>query len=78
MTQLTESQVKEMLYKNDRNFRELKDQHTSFESELQLLRKKGKLSADDELKIATIKKQKLLLKDRMYAMIREHMSHSEV
>jgi len=77
MTQLTESQVKELLYKNDQTYRELKDQHTDYETELQHLMKKGKLSAEDELKIATIKKQKLLLKDRMYAMIRDHMSHPE-
>lgn len=74
MTQLTESQVKEVLYKENNDFRELKDQHADFDTQLQQLMKKGKLTADDELSIANIKKQKLLLKDRMYVMIRDYMT----
>ena len=77
MTQLTESQVKEMLYQNDQTYRELKDQHATYDNELQLLMKKGKLTAEDELQIATIKKQKLMLKDQMYAMIRERINGLE-
>lgn len=77
MTQLTESQVKEMLYENDQTYRELKDQHATYDNELQLLMKKGKLTAEDELQIATIKKQKLMLKDQMYAMIRERINGLE-
>jgi len=74
MTQLTESQVKEVLYKENNDFRELKDQHADFDTQLQQLMKKGKLTAEDELSIANIKKQKLLLKDRMYVMIRDYMT----
>ncbi len=77
MTQLTESQVKEMLYENDQTYRELKDQHATYDNELQLLMRKGKLTAEDELQIATIKKQKLMLKDQMYAMIRERINGLE-
>ncbi len=77
MTQLTESQVKEVLYKENNDFRELKDQHANFDIQLQQLMKKGKLTAEDELSIANIKKQKLLLKDRMYSMIRNYMTEKE-
>ena len=77
MTQLTESQVKEMLYENDQTYRELKDQHATYDNELQLLMRKGKLTAEDELQIATIKKQKLMLKDQMYAMIGERINGLE-
>lgn len=78
MTQLTESQVKEVLYKENNDFRELKDQHAHFDTQLQQLMKKGKLSAEDELSIANIKKQKLLLKDRMYSMIRDYIIQKQV
>lgn len=78
MTQLTESQVKEVLYKENNDFRELKDQHANFDTQLQQLMKKGKLTAEDELSIANIKKQKLLLKDRMYSMIRNYMTKEKV
>ncbi len=78
MTQLTESQVKDVLYKESTDFRELKDQHANFDTQLQQLMKKGKLTAEDELSIANIKKQKLLLKDRMYSMIRDYMTKEKV
>jgi len=73
MTQLTEAQAKEVLYRDNKDFRELKDKHANFDMQLQQLLKKGKLSEEDELQVANIKKQKLMLKDRMYAMIRDYM-----
>ena len=77
MAQLTEAQVKELLYKENKEFRELKDKHAKYDMQLQQLMKKGKLTAEDELKIATIKKKKLNLKDEMYSMMRNFMNRPE-
>ncbi|BBB32217.1 conserved hypothetical protein [Thermotomaculum hydrothermale] len=72
MIKLSEEQVKEILYKENPEFKQLKDKHASFEARLQELLKKSRLSNEEELELHEIKKQKLILKDKMYQMIREY------
>lgn len=71
MIKLSEEQIKDKLYNENPEFRELKDKHSNYEIRLQELLKKSRLSDDEELELANIKKQKLILKDKMYQMIRE-------
>jgi len=71
MIKLNEEQIKEKLYNENNQFKELKDKHASFEARLQELLKKSRLSNEEELELHNIKKQKLILKDKMYQMIRE-------
>ena len=74
MTQLTEAQAKELLYRENKEFKTLKDKHANFDMQLQQLLKKGKLTDQEQLSVATIKKQKLNLKDKMYSMIVDYVN----
>jgi len=77
MTQLTEAQAKELLYGKNKEFKTLKDKHANFDMQLQQLLKKGKLTDEEKLSVATIKKQKLNLKDKMYSMIVDYVNKQE-
>ncbi|PJB79958.1 MAG: hypothetical protein CO090_04680 [Acidobacteria bacterium CG_4_9_14_3_um_filter_49_7] len=77
MTQLTEAQAKELLYRENKEFKTLKDKHANFDMQLQQLLKKGKLTDQEQLSVATIKKQKLNLKDKMYSMIVDYVNKQE-
>ncbi len=77
MIKLSEEQVKEILYKENPEFKQLKDKHSSFEARLQELLKKSRLSMEEELEVHEIKKQKLALKDKMYQMIREYREKNQ-
>ncbi len=77
MIKLSDEQVKEILYKENNEFKQLKDKHASFEARLQELLKKSRLSSDEELELHNIKKQKLILKDKMYEMIREYREKNQ-
>lgn len=72
MVKLNENQIKELLYKENPTFKELKDKHSKCDMQIQEIDKKGKLSADDEFELGSLKKSKLSLKDKMYSMIREY------
>ena len=77
MTQLTEAQAKELLYRENKEFKTLKDKHANYDMQLQQLLKKGKLTDEEQLSVATIKKQKLSLKDKMYSMIVDYVQQQE-
>ncbi len=77
MIKLSDEQVKEILYNENPEFKQLKDKHASFEVRLQELLKKSRLSDQEELELHNIKKQKLILKDKMYEMIREYREKNQ-
>jgi uncharacterized protein YdcH (DUF465 family) len=54
----------------DPEYRRLSDEHRDHEHRLQLLASKGRLSEDEEIEEKRLKKEKLLLKDRMEAIAR--------
>jgi len=54
----------------DPEFRRLHDEHRNHEERLQVLAAKAHLSEDEELEEKRLKKEKLLLKDRMEAIAR--------
>ena len=69
--QLTQ-QVREYLAKTDVDFRRLYERHQEFEQEFDALAKKGFLSADEELRVAEVKKKKLTLKDQMMVIAKKY------
>ncbi len=61
---------REALAVADPEFRRLYEEHRDHEQRLQLLAVKSSLSEDEELEEKRLKKEKLLLKDRMEAIAR--------
>lgn len=64
--------LKAELIRTDEEFRHLHEQHQSYEKRLEELNHKSLLSEEDELEEKHIKRQKLILKDRMAALLRQH------
>ncbi len=56
----------------DAEYRRLLESHRDHELRLQALAGKTRLSEDEELEEKRLKKEKLLLKDRMEAIARSH------
>lgn len=65
-------QIKEILSREDAEFRAMLEQHHQFEAKLDILAHKNNLSLEEELEEKTIKKRKLLLKDLMADRIRSY------
>lgn len=71
--------LKQELIESNPEFRALHDQHQEFEHRLEELLHKSLLSEEDEQEEKQIKRQKLLLKDKMEAILRSHReSHVSV
>ena len=64
--------LKHELIESDEQFRTLFEEHQAFERRLEELTAKSLLSEEDELEEKQIKRQKLLLKDQMEAILRAH------
>jgi uncharacterized protein YdcH (DUF465 family) len=62
--------LKKELFESDEEFRALFEEHQKFEQRLTELLEKSLLSEEDELEEKQIKRQKLLLKDRMEMILR--------
>lgn len=66
--------LKKELFDTDEEFRALFEEHQKFEERLEELLAKSLLSEEDELEEKQIKRQKLLLKDRMELILRARRS----
>lgn len=64
--------VRDELMKIDSNFRELVNQHQSFEDRLSELSNLTYPNEDEQLEEINLKKQKLNIKDQMYKKIDEY------
>lgn len=64
--------LKKELLETDEDFRTLFEQHQDAERRLEEINQKTLLSEEDELEEKKIKRQKLFLKDRMEAILRQH------
>lgn len=71
---MDEIDVKEYLIENDQEFRELADQHRTYEQQLEELVSKPYLNTQDQLNESVIKKKKLALKDQMQLRIHRHQT----
>lgn len=60
------------LTETDPEYRRLHQEHRDHEQRLQVLAGKPQLSQDEEIEEKRLKKEKLLLKDRMEAIARTH------
>jgi len=67
-----ENQNPDSLTETDPEYRRLHAEHRNHESRLETLAGKPYLSEEEELEEKRLKKEKLLLKDRMEAIARTH------
>ena len=65
-------EISEILYKENSEYRNLSDQHRSLETRLQELSSHLYLSDSEKLEEITLKKKKLILKDRMQELMKRH------
>ncbi len=68
---MDENELKELLLKENEDFKKLYQEHQSYDKKLKAFMTKGFLTEEDELKVKELKKRKLALKDRMYLMMAE-------
>jgi uncharacterized protein YdcH (DUF465 family) len=70
--ELADPEVREILLAENDSFRDLAARHAEFEARLAELTGKALPSEQERIEEIEIKKRKLLLKDRMAAMIRDY------
>jgi uncharacterized protein YdcH (DUF465 family) len=63
--------LKERLARENEEYRDLVDQHRSYEERLEKLNARHFLSEEEKVEAVRLKKQKLALKDRMAEIARE-------
>lgn len=66
---MNEKSLRELLIRENEEFRKAHELHQSYETELETLQDKRYLSADEEIKVKELKKKKLAMKDRMYQLM---------
>jgi len=70
---MDEQEVKELLLRENAEYRRAHDDHQACEKALEALRGKGRLTPADADEERELKKKKLVLKDRMYRLIADHV-----
>jgi len=65
-------EVKDLLLRECEEFQQLSKKHRELEERLMTLAEKMFLTEEEKVETVTLKKKKLLLKDRMAHMIRSH------
>jgi uncharacterized protein YdcH (DUF465 family) len=68
---MDEKELKELLLKENEDFKKLYQEHQSCDKKLKTFMAKSFLTEEDELEVKELKKRKLALKDRMYLMMAE-------
>ena len=68
---MNEKELKELLLKENEEFRKLFNEHQSCEKRLDLYKSKHILTEKEKLEEKELKKRKLSLKDRMYGIMEE-------
>jgi uncharacterized protein YdcH (DUF465 family) len=69
---MNEQELKEILIRENGDFRKVFEEHRTCELELEKLRLKTHVTEADALAERDLKKRKLALKDRMYQLMLEH------
>lgn len=69
---MEEKEIKERLLKENEEFRNAFDQHQKLGKKLSKFQAKSYLTEEDKLEEKQLKKNKLLLKDKMYYMMTEY------
>ena len=73
---MDEHVVKEYLRNHSGDFRELFEQHQTYETELKQFTHRPYLSAQEQFRQTELKKKKLVLKDQMQLMINDYQSQA--
>jgi uncharacterized protein YdcH (DUF465 family) len=69
---IPEAELRNQLLKENAEYRRLAAEHQSYDSQLEDLTNKHFLSAEEQLQEKTLKKKKLMLKDRMYSLVQQY------
>jgi len=69
---MDEKTLKELLLRENEEFRKAYEEHQGYENSLEQIRNKPFLSEEETLQEKELKKKKLVLKDRMYLMMAEY------
>ncbi len=69
---IQEKELREIMLKESQEFKKLHLQHQKLEKELEKYKEKSFLTEGEKLKERELKKRKLVLKDRMYFLMREY------
>ncbi len=69
---MREEEIKALLLKKNREFREANRLHQQYEKKLEKLKSKNFLTEAEKMEEKELKKKKLALKDRMYYMMTEY------
>ncbi len=72
---MKEEEIVEVLKKENEEFKRLYQKHRELDSQLLELQKKTHLSAEDEIEMLRIKKEKLYKKDKIAELVREYKKH---
>jgi uncharacterized protein YdcH (DUF465 family) len=73
----TDAEIKKILKTQNREFNKLVEQHSEYEKRLDDLEKRAYLNQDENMEVKKLKKQKLIIKDKMEAMIRNYRKSFE-
>ena len=74
---IPEAELRDQLLKDNAEYRRLAAEHQSYDDQLEGLSNKNFLSEEEKLQERTLKKKKLLLKDRMYSMVQQYRKQIE-
>ncbi len=74
---MRENEIKDVLLKQNEEFRKAFRQHQGYEKKLDTFKKKGFLTEEEKLKVRELKKKKLALKDKMYFLMTEYRKSLE-
>lgn len=74
---LNGSDIRDLLVKENNEFKRLHEQHQNYERRLDQLTKRSYLTADDEFEMSELKKKKLNLKDQMFAIMENYRVRPE-
>jgi uncharacterized protein YdcH (DUF465 family) len=69
---MEEMKIKELLIKENKEFRKAFDQHQKLEKKLVKFRSKNYLSDEEKWEERQLKIKKLMFKDKMYSMMTEY------
>lgn len=69
---MREKELKELLLKENEEFRKASRQHQKYDKKLEMLKAKSFLNESEKQEVLELKKKKLALKDKMYYMMTEY------
>jgi len=69
---MDEKSLKELLLKENEEFKRVYEQHKRCDGDLEKLQKKSFPTEDDQVRIKELKKKKLIFKDKLYHILSDY------